>query len=103
MKTKLVKDYLLYIQKIKIISYLIYFVKFLNLIIYLKHKQKYFFCKCLIFCDSDQFKDIMRDFLISLKSYIGNNEAFWKEEKQKELTNEERKRRILSKLQNKSH
>ena len=27
----------------------------------------------------------MRDFLVSLKSFIGNNEALWEEEKRKEL------------------
>ena len=35
--------------------------------------------------DYHKFKSIMRDFLISLKSFIGNNEALWEEEKKKEL------------------
>ena len=37
-------------------------------------------------CNNDHnFKSVMRDFLISLKSFIGNNEALWEEEKKKEL------------------
>ena len=37
-------------------------------------------------CNNDHnFKSLMRDFLISLKSFIGNNEALWEEEKKKEL------------------
>ena len=35
--------------------------------------------------DEHKFKSVMRDFLISLKSFIGNNEALWEEEKKKEL------------------
>ena len=35
--------------------------------------------------DDHKFKSVMRDFLISLKSFIGNNEALWEEEKRKEL------------------
>ena len=35
--------------------------------------------------DDHKFKSVMRDFLISLKSFIGNNEALWEEEKKKEL------------------
>ena len=35
--------------------------------------------------DDHKFKSVMRDFLVSLKSFIGNNEALWEEEKRKEL------------------
>jgi exportin-1 len=35
--------------------------------------------------DEHKFKNVMRDFLISLKSFMGNNEALWEEEKKKEL------------------
>ena len=35
--------------------------------------------------DEHKFKSVMRDFLVSLKSFIGNNEALWEEEKKKEL------------------
>ena len=35
--------------------------------------------------DEHKFKNVIRDFLISLKSFIGNNEALWEEEKKKEL------------------
>ena len=35
--------------------------------------------------DDHKFKSVMRDFIISLKSFIGNNEALWEEEKKKEL------------------
>ena len=35
--------------------------------------------------DEHKFKNVMRDFLISLKSFLGNNEALWEEEKKKEL------------------
>ena len=35
--------------------------------------------------DEHKFKSVMRDFLISLKSFIGNNEALWEEERKKEL------------------
>ena len=35
--------------------------------------------------DDHKFKSVMRDFLVSLKSFIGNNEALWEEEKKKEL------------------
>ena len=35
--------------------------------------------------DDHKFKSIMRDFLISLKTFLGNNEALWEEEKKKEL------------------
>ena len=35
--------------------------------------------------DEHKFKNVIRDFLISLKSFIGNNEALWEEEKRKEL------------------
>ena len=34
--------------------------------------------------DGHKFKTVMRDFLISLKSFMGNNEALWEEEKKKE-------------------
>ena len=37
-------------------------------------------------CEDDhKFKSVMRDFIISLKSFIGNNEGLWEEEKKKEL------------------
>ena len=49
--------------------------------------------------DDRKFKNIMRDFLISLKSFLGNNEALWEEEKKKELEMakqlEEQKRAFL--------
>ena len=35
--------------------------------------------------DDRKFKSVMRDFLVSLKSFIGNNETLWEEEKRKEL------------------
>ena len=35
--------------------------------------------------DEHKFKTVMRDFLVSLKSFIGNNEALWEEERKKEL------------------
>ena len=35
--------------------------------------------------DDHKFKSVMRDFLVSLKSFNGNNEALWAEEKKKEL------------------
>jgi exportin-1 len=35
--------------------------------------------------DDHKFKTVMRDFLISLKSFIGNNDALWEEERNKEL------------------
>ena len=35
--------------------------------------------------DEHKFKNVIRDFLISLKSFIGNNEDLWEEEKKKEL------------------
>ena len=35
--------------------------------------------------DEHKFKSVMRDFLVSLKSFIGNNEALWEEERKKEL------------------
>jgi exportin-1 len=35
--------------------------------------------------DEHKFKSVMRDFLVSLKSFIGNNEALWEEEKRKEM------------------
>ena len=35
--------------------------------------------------DDHKFKSVMRDFLVSLKSFIGNNEALWEEEKRKEM------------------
>ena len=35
--------------------------------------------------DDHKFKSVMRDFLISLKSFIGNNDALWEEEKKKEI------------------
>ena len=35
--------------------------------------------------DDHQFKSVMRDFLVSLKTFLGNNEALWEEEKKKEL------------------
>ena len=35
--------------------------------------------------DDHKFKSVMRDFLISLKTFLGNNEALWEEEKKKEL------------------
>ena len=35
--------------------------------------------------DEHKFKSVMRDFLVSLKSFIGNNEALWEKKKKKEL------------------
>ena len=35
--------------------------------------------------DDHKFKSVMRDFLVSLKSFIGNNDALWEEEKKKEF------------------
>ena len=35
--------------------------------------------------DEHKFKSVMRDFLVSLKSFIGNNEALWEEERKKEM------------------
>ena len=35
--------------------------------------------------DEHKFKTVMRDFLVSLKSFIGNNETLWEEERKKEL------------------
>ena len=35
--------------------------------------------------DEHKFKTVMRDFLVSLKSFLGNNEALWEEERKKEL------------------
>jgi exportin-1 len=35
--------------------------------------------------DDHKFKSVMRDFLVSLKSFIGNNDALWEEEKKKEI------------------
>ena len=51
-------------------------------------------------CNNDhKFKTLMRDFLISLKSFIGNNDALWEEERNKELEMakklEEQKRSFL--------
>jgi exportin-1 len=35
--------------------------------------------------DDHKFKSVMRDFLVSLKSFLGNNDILWEEEKKKEL------------------
>ena len=35
--------------------------------------------------DVHKFKSVMRDFLVSLKSFIGDNEDLWEKERKKEL------------------
>ena len=31
------------------------------------------------------FKSVMRDFLVCIKTFLGNDEAFWEEERKREL------------------